>query len=147
MVSNMQGKWVVAASTFAVWALVAASAVYWGLKLASRPAAAPGAAVVRAPVPADPAAVARLLGSSPAVATAGPVMSVASRFSLQGVVASRTHDGAALIAVDGKPPKPYRVGAPVDENLVLKSVDSRHAVLASSMSGPPVVTLELPLRK
>ena len=145
MVSNMHSRWVVAASTFAVWALVAGSAVYWGLKVSSRPASVPGSAVVRAPVAADPVAVSRLLGASPTVATSAPVASLSSRFILQGVVASRAHEGAALIAVDGKPPKPYTVGATVDDSLVLKSVDGRRAILASSMSGPAVVTLELPL--
>lgn len=69
---------------------------------------------------------------------------LASRFSLLGVVAARSHDGAALIAVDGKPPRPYRVGAAVDDTLVLQSVQPRRAVLSSSVGGPPVLTLELP---
>jgi general secretion pathway protein C len=63
------------------------------------------------------------------------------------VVANRSQKGAALIAVDGKPPKPYRVGAPVDEGIVLQSVESRRAVLAGP-DGAPVLTLDLPpLRK
>jgi len=146
MVSNSQNRWVVAAATFALWALVAASAVYWGLKLAARPgatAAAPPA--VRAPVPVDPMAVARLLGATQAAAA--PTPSLASRFSLVGVVASRSHQGAALITVDGKPPKPFRVGAAVDPGLVLKSVEPRRAILAATADGAPVLTLELPARK
>ncbi|MDB5946181.1 MAG: hypothetical protein JWQ33_1207, partial [Ramlibacter sp.] len=70
--------------------------------------------------------------------------SLASRFNLLGVVSVRSHDGAALIAVDGKPPRPYRVGAAVDDALVLQSVQTRRAVLANSVSGPAVLTLELP---
>jgi general secretion pathway protein C len=85
------------------------------------------------------------LGYSPAVATAGAQPSTASRFALVGVVASRAHSGAALISVDGKPPKPFRVGSTVDEGLVLKSVDSRRAELAASMDAAPTVTLDLPL--
>ncbi len=146
MVSNSQNRWVVAAATFALWALVAASAVYWGLKLAARPAGAPAAPpAVRAPVPVDPMAVARLLGATQTAAA--PLPSLASRFSLVGVVASRTHQGAALITVDGKPPKPFRVGAAVDEGLVLKSVEPRRAILAASQDSAPVLTLELPPRK
>ncbi len=61
-----------------------------------------------------------------------------------GVVASKSHQGAALIAVDGHPAKPFRVGAAVDQDLVLQSVESRRAVLAASTDGPPVLTLELP---
>jgi general secretion pathway protein C len=144
MVSNLQSKWTVAGATFALWALVAASAVYWGLKIAtpSQPATA-AATAVRAPAPADPAAVARLLGASPAAAAA-PVVSLSSRFTLVGVVASRSNQGAALIAVDGRPAKPFRVGSAIDEGLVLQSVGARRATLAASREGPPVLTLELP---
>ena len=144
MVSNSQNRLAVAGITFIVWALVAATAVYWGMKLIARPggpAIAPLA--VRAPAPADPAAMARLLGASPAAAA--PAASLASRFALVGVVANRSHQGAALIAVDGKPAKPFRVGVAVDQGLVLQSVESRRAVLAATNDGPPVLTLELPL--
>jgi len=145
MVSNMHSRWIVGGSTFAVWALLAASAVYWGLKLSARPAPVAGAPLVRSTPPADPVAVGRLLGASPVVAATAPVASLASRFNLIGVVASPDHDGAALIAVDGKPAKPFRVGSMVDEGLILKSVDPKRAVLAASREGPAVVTLDLPL--
>jgi general secretion pathway protein C len=92
----------------------------------------------------DPAAVARLLGAGPVTAAAATSASLASRFALVGVVADRSHKGAALIAVDGKPAKPFRVGAAVDEGLVLQSVESRRAVLAADTDGPPVLTLDLP---
>jgi len=143
MVSNLQSRWAVAGATFLLWALVAASAVYWGLKFTANAAVVPVATAVRAPAPADPAAVARLLGASPAAAAA-PVASLSSRFALVGVVASQSHRGAALIAIDGKPAKPFRVGAAVDEGLVLQSVEARRAVLAASAQGPAVLTLELP---
>jgi general secretion pathway protein C len=144
MVTTLSSRWAVAGSTFALWALVAASAAYWGLKLSSAAGVATAPPAARSPAPVDPMAVARLLGSSPTVAAAAPVASLASRFALVGVVASRAHSGAALISVDGKPPKPFRVGAAVEEGLVLKSVDARSAVLAANASAPPSVTLELP---
>jgi general secretion pathway protein C len=148
MVSNLQSKWTVAGATFALWALVAASAVYWGLKFTTSSAPAGGPALAaRAPTPADPAAVARLLGASPGAAVAAPVASLSSRFTLVGVVASRSNQGAALIAVDGRPAKPFRVGAAIDEGLVLQSVEARRATLAASREGPAVLTLELPARK
>lgn len=143
MVSNLHSRWTVAGATFVLWALVAASAVYWGLKLTSRAGSAAAAPIaLRTPAPADPVAVARLLGASPAAAA--PVASLSSRFALVGVVASKSHKGAALIAVDGRPAKPFRVGAAVDQALVLQSVESRRAILAASADGPPVLTLELP---
>ena len=148
MVSNLHNRWAVAGSTFVLWALVAASAVYWGMKLAAPRAGATMTPVAaRTSVPADPAAVARLLGASPASVAAAPVASLASRFALVGVVASRSNKGAALIAVDGKPAKPFRIGSAVDDRLVLQSVDRRRAVLAESTDGPAVLTLELPQRK
>jgi general secretion pathway protein C len=143
MVSNLRNSWAVAATTFLLWGLVAASAVYWGLKLTAKPGGTPGGPpVTTSAVTADPAAIAALLG---AVANSGaaPVASLSSRFALIGVVADQSHSGAALIAVDGKPPKPFRVGANVDENLVLQSVDSRRAVLGAG-GGAPALTLELP---
>jgi general secretion pathway protein C len=72
---------------------------------------------------------------------------LSSRFTLLGVVAESDGGGAALISVDGKPPKPYRVGAALDEGLVLQSVQARRAAIGASMQSPPAVTLELPLRK
>lgn len=144
MVSNSRSAWAVGGSTFALWSLVAASAVYWGLKFSATEAATVGAPPVRIAAPVDPAAVARLLGSSPTVAAAAPVVSLASRFNLLGVVAGRGPGGTALISVDGKPAKPFRVGAAVEEGLVLQSVAARRAVLAASADGPPAVTLELP---
>jgi len=145
MVSNLQSKWTVAGATFLLWTLVAASAVYWGLKFtAPSGGPVPAAPALRAPGPADPAAVARLLGASPAAAAAAPVASLSSRFALMGVVANRSHNGAALIAVDGRPAKPFRVGAAIDEGLILQSVEARRATIAATQDGPPVLTLELP---
>ena len=146
MVSNTQDRFVVAGLTFVVWAVVAASAVYWGFKLTRSAETAAAPTLVRAPVVNDPMAVARLLGSNPVQAAAAPAVNLASRFSLQGVVASG-RNGAALIAVDGKPPKPFRIGASVDEGLVLKTVEPRKAVLAASVQAPDGVTLELPLKR
>jgi general secretion pathway protein C len=60
-----------------------------------------------------------------------------------GVVADQHSAGAALIAVDGKPAKPYRVGDVVEDGLVLQSVKGRNAALGP-VSGAAVLTLELP---
>lgn len=93
----------------------------------------------------DPQAVARALGGGvvevPGVAAAP---SAASRFTLVGVVADTSSSGAALISVDGKPARPFMVGARVDERLLLQSVGGRRATLASDATGPAEVTLELP---
>jgi general secretion pathway protein C len=150
MVSNTGSNWTVRIATFVVWAAAAASAAYWGLKLVSGNASAPPiAAPLRAAPVADAGAVARLLGhnasSTPSPSVAQPTL--ASRFSLVGVVAGASQRGAALLVVDGRPAKPYRVGSQVDADLVLQAVEPRRAVLAASADGPPVLTLELPTQQ
>ncbi|MGE0331466.1 MAG: type II secretion system protein N [Ramlibacter sp.] len=140
--------WLPRAGSFAVWLLAAGCAVYWGLKLPAASGAAAPAPVPAGPAaPADPAAVARLLGATAAVPGAGPVATPArsSRFALVGVVSGRSQGGAALIAVDGKPAKPYRVGATVEDGLVLQSVAPRRATLGPAANGPAAFTLEMPL--
>jgi general secretion pathway protein C len=121
--------------------------VFWGLRLASPSGAVAPPAAAKAPqTAADPAAVAQLLGavSSQPVAAATP--DAASRFELLGVVADADQQGAALIAVDGKPAKPFKVGATVAEGYVLQSVDTRAASLGASVDAPPAFTLRLPTR-
>ncbi|RYX91695.1 MAG: hypothetical protein EOO28_24565, partial [Comamonadaceae bacterium] len=144
MQTNPHGKWGLRLATLCVWALAAASATYWGLLLRA-PAGGPVAAMVPSASAAtvDPARLARLLGAVDVTAAAAPVASASSRFSLIGVVAGRSGSGAALIAVDGKPAKPYRVGAPVDTGYVLQSVGPRVAVLATSLTAAPAMTLEM----
>jgi general secretion pathway protein C len=146
MATLSAGHWTVRGATFALWALAAASAAYWGMKFSARSSAATAQSVpARSAAPVDPQAVARLLGAHPMAATAAaPVATLASRFALIGVAAQGSGHGAALVSVDGKPAKPYRVGAQLDEGIVLQSVKGRKAVLASAASGQPVLTLELP---
>ena len=103
--------------TLAIWALAAGSALFWGLRLGSGPQR-PDAAVAGGPPPGgvtvDTRTVARALGATEApAASAAPAPDVVGRLALRGIV---THDGrgAALIAVDGKPARPVRVGALVD---------------------------------
>ncbi len=142
---NLQSRGWSRSVTFAVWMLAGACAVYWGLKFGADAAGPAGAPVATAfVVPVDPLAVARLLGAADGVAPAAPVASLASRFALVGVVAGTSRNGAALIALDGKPPKPYRVGSAIEEGLVLQSVAPRRAVLGARLDGPAALTLELP---
>ena len=147
MVSNPGNRWAVAAGTFVLWGLVAASAVYWAMKLSNTSTGGPVAPPAPSAAPADPAAIARLLGAAPATTATAPAASLSSRFALLGVVAEADGGGAALISVDGKPPKPYRVGAALDDGVVLQSVQPRRAALGPSLQAPASVTLELPLKK
>ena len=61
-----------------------------------------------------------------------------------GVVADAHSGGVALISVDGKPAKPYFVGATVEGRLVLQSVNGRKATLGADRDAPAQVVLELP---
>jgi general secretion pathway protein C len=138
--------------TFLVWAAVAASAAYWGLRLGSAPA----------PLPAtvQPVAAGTLRGDidrlfaapagtpEPEAAMPAPP-GLASRFQLLGVMAPRpgerpSSQGVALVGIDGKPPRPYRVGAPVDGELVLLAVAPRSASFGPA-GGAALFQLELPL--
>jgi general secretion pathway protein C len=147
MVSNSRDRWTVYGSTFLLWALLAASAVYWGMKLSSAAAPPPAPAAPRAAPVVDPVAVARLLGAGPSTAAPAEAAPAASRFALLGVVANASSGAAALITVDGRPARPFRVGTQIEPGLVLQSVDTRHAKLGPDANGPATVTLELPQRK
>ena len=125
---------------FFVWALVAAGVVFWGLRLFVKGPAAPPNALPVAEATLARGDLTRLFGPSPAAAdvvVAAPP-GLASRFRLYGVMAPRaaasapaTH-GLALIAVDGKPARPYAVGAELDTDLIVQSVSLRTAAI-----GPP----------
>lgn len=110
-------------------------------------ALAPPAATTRLAADADPTAVARLLGAVPAVNAATVTPEAASRFALSGVVAYGTTRGAALISIDGKPPRPWRVGAQLGDGFVLQSVGPRSATLGASVDAAPAFTLQLPVRE
>jgi general secretion pathway protein C len=91
--------------------------------------------------------VARFLSGSPAAieqVPGVPAASVTHRLKLTGVVAEGANRGYALIAIDGKPSKPFRVGTSVTEDLILFSVAPRSAFLANRVEGPVTMTLDLP---
>jgi general secretion pathway protein C len=139
---------------FFIWALLAAAAVFWLLRLTVSAPTAPDYTVVVGENVALQGDLTRLLGAAtaPAVAAASapPLSAEASRFKLVGVMAPparqartvRGH-GWALIAVDGKLPRTYSVGGAIDGDLVLQNVSLRTADIGPS-NGNPLVKLELP---
>jgi general secretion pathway protein C len=140
-------RWHAPLATTGLWALAAGAAVFWALHLASPADMVAAAATMPAPsVSADSDAVARLLGVLPASSTAPLTPEAASRFALSGVVADPSKQGAALIAIDGKAPRPFRVGSRVGDNYVLQSVGLRSATLGAQVDGPAAFTLQLPVR-
>lgn len=133
---------------FLVWAALGGSATAWLLNLATRPLGVPAHAVAVDTAPSLRSDLTRLFGApAPEAVAAAPAAAPASdRFRLIGVVApagaGKPVAALALIAVDGKPPRAYRVGAPIDGDAVLQAVRAR-AVDIGPGGGPPAVTLEL----
>jgi general secretion pathway protein C len=135
--------------TLLVWALLAASVAYWGLRLFTRPLPVPAQAVAVAEGAPPVADLSRLLGRTgqPAAAEAAAEPPPDARFRLLGVVAPKSglaaqqHEGVALIAIDGAPPRAVRVGAAVEGDFRLLSVDARSAALGRG--GVVAVKLQL----
>ena len=139
---------------FVVWAAVAASVAFWGLRLFVSSPPMPSHAVAVGDGGAASGDVSRLLGASPKQAVAeAQVLSpeLSARFKLTGVMASKpkskamptSAQGVALISVDGKPARAYGVGARIDGDLMLQAVSLRTASIGSA-PGTPAVVLELP---
>lgn len=139
-------------SAFLIWALVAAGVAFWALRLLVRPAPLPmhvQAVDARANAAGD---FTRMFGAAAVVESAAPAaVAESSRFKLLGVLAPVTREGGAtpseggvaLIAVDGKPARPYRVGASLEDGLVLLALGRRSASIGP-MGGAARVVLELP---
>ncbi|HEV7915480.1 MAG TPA: type II secretion system protein N [Albitalea sp.] len=133
-------------SAFVIWALVAASAAFWGLRLVVSAPSAPAHTVAAADTAPARVDLTRLLGAPPSTEVAAAAMpAISSRFQLTGVMAPRVPgaQGIALIAVDGKMPRAYRVGSMIDGELVLQSVSLRSASIGPAR-GAPAVVLEVP---
>ena len=125
-----------------LWLVVAASATCWVLHFpretsAVRPAVTPASSDT---AEVDAAPVARALGQvQPQTVAAAD----ASRFQLLGVVSLSSGGGSALLAVDGQPPKAWRVGQAVQEGVYLQKLAPRQAWLGTSPTGPAQWTLQM----
>lgn len=139
--------WLPRLSTAAVWALVAASAVFWWLQQPVREAV-PTALATHKVWGVDAQGLARLLGAQQvAVAEAAPAAKKPDvRYALVGVMAgAASGQGAALIAIDGQSARMYRVGSQVGEGgPYLQRLFARSAQLGPSMQAPATMVLELP---
>lgn len=144
MVTHKRQAWGVRLATLVLWLAVGASAVHWALAWSARPLA-PLAAAAPEGLRADPAAMARLLGAAaPAAAVPAPA-GASGRIRLLGVLAgTASGGGAALIAVEDQPPRPFRVGAEVAPGLVLQALSRRAAQLGAALDAPASLVLELP---
>lgn len=133
-------------SAFIIWAAVAASAVFWALRLGAGSPVAPAHTVPVSALVVQHADLTRLLGAEPAPAPDAPPPEASSRFHLLGLVAPRgpRAPAVALISIDGKMPRAFRVGAAVDSNLVLQGVQGRSVDIGPA-GQPAQIHLELPV--
>jgi general secretion pathway protein C len=146
---NPHSLWWPRLLSFLLAALVAASAVYWGLRWPAPATSMPVMDVPEEPILQDVPALARLLGETVAGPGAFASPAAVARYELTGVIAGPGSKGSALIAIDGSPAKPFQVGRLVTDNLFLQSVSGRRAMLATdATNAAPVLTLEMkpPLR-
>ena len=152
---NHNGPMLSRAAAFLIWALVAATVVFWLLRLTAQGPSVNHATLASPQALPSRADLSRVLGSTPVTATtAAAAPELSSRFVLTGVMAPKKSSagtakspaqgaGLALIAVDGQPAKPYALGAKLDGNLTLLAVTLRTASIGPE-GGSPVLTLELP---
>jgi general secretion pathway protein C len=144
-------------SAFVIWALVAAGLMFWGYRFWAPATALPSNLQFVADAAMQRGDLARLLGAAPETAASDdePQTPAAesARFRLLGVLAPRPPrdanaavpdgSGVALIAIDGKPPRAFVVGSPVDGELKLVGVTHRSASLGAAQ-GKGDMLLELP---
>ena len=139
---RMSSRW----TGFFIWALVAASTAFWGVKIfaATRPVP-PGAQAPQAVAANGP--MERLFGAVVVQTAAVPAAHPESeRFQLVGVIAppgGTAQGGFAIITLDGQPAHTWRVGATVDGNTSLLAVSKRGAEFGPQ-GGPTAFTLQLP---
>lgn len=139
---RMSSRWI----GFFVWALVAASAAFWSLKIfaATRPVP-PGAQAPQAIAANGP--MERLFGAVVVPTTAGPAVHPESeRFQLVGVIAppsGAAGGGFAVVTIDGQPARTWRVGSLLDGNTSLLAVSKRGAEFGPT-GGPASFSLQLP---
>jgi general secretion pathway protein C len=138
----MSSRW----TGFFIWALVAASAAFWSLKIfaATRPVP-PGAQAPQAIAANGP--MERLFGAVvvPTTATAAAAPE-SSRFKLVGVIAPPNgvaEGGYAVVSIDDAPARTWRVGSTLDGNTTLQTVSKRGAEFGPS-GGPSSFSLQLP---
>lgn len=132
---SLRERWGVRLSSLLVWLLVAGTLAFW-LQGSRGAGGGVSALVADTVLHADEQALARLLGyadepppSADTTAATTTPDSGSSRFVLQGAVASQFGAGIAVIAVDGQPGRPFRIGQEVVEGWTLAAVGRRSARL------------------
>ena len=139
-------SWSLRLITLAVWLLVALCGVYWAMKFVTVKPINAAFAATSPMLVLDSKAIAKLLGAPDIVATQAIITKASSNYALFGLATTKSGTGVALISMDGKPAKPYRVGSKVADEWVLKSISRTDAILATSMKAEDGMKLDLPVR-
>jgi general secretion pathway protein C len=117
--------------TFFIWLCVSASAVHWGLK-AYNTFHAPTQAPVVAATSGQPAKWSAILGEKKAPQE-GPKPSIsAAQFKLLGLAAATQpgrNQGIALISFQDQPPRSYKVGSAINENLKIVDISNQKVTI------------------
>lgn len=127
-----------------LWLAAGLSAGYWLLQAGGQGPWSPVKGLAPSAPQADVASVGRALGALVAAASPEEAPAQPSRIRLLGLVAQGRYVGAALLAVDDQPPRPWLVGAEVTDGLVLQSVDKLGAKLGESRWGETTLELVMP---
>ena len=130
-----------------VWAVVAYSAVVFALQWGGGvpvDAVVAGSEQKQVLPEVDALAVSKALGAAPVQSASA---SLASRFVLVGVMDGGPTQGVALISVDGKPAKPYRLGQTVTDGFVVLATGPKKAELGPQLGASSSLVLELPVKK
>lgn len=124
-------------ATCAAFALLCAVIAYWTMLALAPPAViAPSRAAKEPRALPDLQFVAQLFGVPP---NAGPAVAPPSNIQVVGIVAAGRR-GAAILAVDGKPGKPYAVGERITPSQLLAEVRADRVVIDTQGA-----TSELPM--
>lgn len=126
-------------TSFALWGLAFGCAAYWALQMGNARQSPSTVAATGFAVNVDGKQVARLMGQQ----ESAPVNAPSSNYDLLGVV-RHGGSGAAVISVDGKPPRTVVVGRAVAEgsDVTLSALGARSATLQPKDGA--AITLEMP---
>jgi general secretion pathway protein C len=120
-----------------LFAALCAIVAGWALQLlAPRAPIAPAGAVAQVQGPPDLSAAGQLFGGVPRPQDT-LVQAAPSNIQVTGVLASGDR-GVALLAIDGRPAKPFAVGEPVSDGMTVRSVAADAVELERGSGGVPM---------
>jgi general secretion pathway protein C len=120
-----------------LFAALCAIVAGWALQLlAPRAPVAPAGAIAQVQGPPDLSAAGQLFGGVPRAADA-QVQAAPSNIQVSGVLAAGAR-GVALLAIDGRPAKPFAVGEPVSDGMTVRAITGDTVELDRGAGGPPM---------